>query len=230
MSEEQQQDKLREQQLLQNAHNLTDPELISFMLQSSDQEKTTVELAQELLIKTDGLPGLLEIQPQPFCQIKGLEESNYVEIKACMELASRLQGFFKQVDTPPPVDETYQFLLSKVRDRGYQALFGLFLDKQRHPLALEDIIRGDVYEGEFVLKEILNKASQHQVTTFMLVHHNPTGDGCPIPIDISLSREMVKELPAMELQMLDYVVVGKFGHVSLADKGFLDLTRFAKVS
>jgi DNA repair protein RadC len=223
MSEKQQQDKVRKQLLQQNAQSLTDSELISFLLRSGSQGKTTVELVEELLIQMGGLPGLLEIQPQPFCQIKGLGESKYLLFKACIELAWRWHNFFEHVDIPPALDKTYQFLFSKVRKRGYPALFGLLLDKQHNPLTLEHIIYGEVYESEFILEEILNKVSLYQATTFMLVHNDPIGNGCPIPIDIFLSHKMVKELFAMELQMLDYVVVGKFHHTSLANKGFLEL-------
>jgi DNA repair protein RadC len=120
------------------------------------------------------------------------------------------------------LDKAYQFLLSKMRNRDYQALFGLFLDKQYNPLTLEHIIYGEVYEGN-ILKEILDKASLYRATTFMLIHNDPIGDGCPIPIDISLSHKIIRQLFAMELQMLDYVVVGKFHHTSLANKGFLEL-------
>jgi hypothetical protein len=38
-----------------------------------------------------------------------------------------------------------------------------------------------------------------------------------------LSQRMVRELLALELQMLDYVVVGRFHHSFLAEKGFLEL-------
>jgi DNA repair protein RadC len=223
MNERQQQDKVRKQLLQQNAQSLTDYELISLLLRSGSQGKTTVELAEELLIQLGGLPGLLEIQPQPFCQIKGLGEFKYLLFKACIELSWRLHRFFEHVDIPPVLDKTYQFLLSKVRNRDYPALFGLFLDKQHNPLTLKHIIYGEVYESELILEEVLNKASLYQASTFMLVHNDPIGDGCPTPIDIFLSHKMVSELFAMELQMLDYVVVSKFHHTSLANKGFLEL-------
>jgi DNA repair protein RadC len=223
MSEKQQQDKVRKQLLQQNAQSLTDYELISFLLRSGSQGKTTVELAEELLIQLGGLPGLLEVQPQLFCQIKGLGESKYLLFKACIELAWRLHRFFEHVDIPLVFDKTYQFLFSKMRNRGYPALFGLFLDKQHNPLTLEHIIYGEVYESELILEEVLNKASLYQASTFMLVHNDPIGDGCPIPIDIFLSHKTVRELFAMELQMIDYVVIGRFHHTSLANKGFLKL-------
>jgi DNA repair protein RadC len=227
MSEKPQKDELLKQ-LQQNAQFLTDSELISFLLRSGG--KMPVEVAQELLTQVGGLPGLLEIQQQPFCQIKGLGESKYFLFKACIELTRRLHRFFEHVDSPPVLDidnKALQYLLFELRNRNYQALFGFFLDKQQNPLALiEHLILTDrdnsvVYKGESVLNEVLNRASQYQATTFILAHFYPTGGSYPMPIDISLSQRMVRELPAMELQMLDYVVVGRTHHISLASKGFL---------
>jgi DNA repair protein RadC len=54
-------------------------------------------------------------------------------------------------------------------------------------------------------------------------HRYPVGDGCPMSIDVSLSQIMARELLATELQRLDYVIVGKYQNISLADKGFLTL-------
>jgi DNA repair protein RadC len=229
MNEKQQQDKLRKQRLLQSAETLKDSELIAFLLRSGSQGKTAVELAEELLIQMGGLPRLLLIPQQPFCQIKGLGESKYLSFRASTELAWRLQSLFEDVDTPLVLDKTLQFFLSKLRDLYYRALYGLFLDKQHNPVALKQIILDDdlddsvVYVSKFILEKILKYASQYQATNFMLAHNYLTGDGCPMPIDISLSQRIVKELFAQELQMVDYVVLGRLHHISLAQRGFLDL-------
>jgi DNA repair protein RadC len=224
MSDSLRQDELRKQRLLQCAETLTDFELIAFLLRSGSQGKTAVELAEELLIQMGGLSRLLLIPQQQFCQIKGLGESKYLSFRASTELAWRLQSLFEDVDTP--LDKTLQFFLLKLKKLHYKALYGLFLDKQHNPLALEQIILDDdvVYGSKFILEEILKYASQYQATNFMLAHNYLSGDACPMPIDISLSQKIVRELSAQELQMVDYVVVGGFHqHISLAQKGFLDL-------
>jgi DNA repair protein RadC len=90
LSENQQQDELRKQLLQrQNAQTLTDSELVALLLRSGSQGKTAVELAEELLIQMGGLPGLLEVQPQPFCQIEDIGDSKYVLLKASVEIDSR---------------------------------------------------------------------------------------------------------------------------------------------
>jgi DNA repair protein RadC len=222
-----QEDELRK--LIQmNPQFLTDSELITFLLRSGNQGKTSVELAQELLTQVGGLPGLLEIKRQPSCQIKEVGESHYILLKAAVELAWRIYKLFEHTDTPTVIDKTYQFLLLELRNLDHQAIFVLFLDEQHSPIALEQITLSDVnnsvvYESEFILEEILKQASQYQETTFMLAHNYPTGDGYPMPIDIFLSQKIVRELFALKLQMLDYVIVGKFHHTFFADKGFLEL-------
>jgi DNA repair protein RadC len=211
-----------------NPQLLRDSELIAFLLRFGNQGKTTVELAQELLTQVGGLHGLLEIQRQPSCQIKEVGGSHYILLKAFVELAWRIHKLFEHTDTPTVIDKNYLFLLLELRSLRYQALFVLFLDKQHNTIALEQITLSDVdnsvaYEGEFILGEILKQASQYQEKTFMLAHNYPTGDGYPTPIDIFLSQKIVRESFAQELQMLDYVIVGKFHHTFLAEKGFLEL-------
>jgi DNA repair protein RadC len=227
MNEKQQLDELRKRVQI-NPQFLTDSELIAFLLRSGNQGKKSVELAEELLTQVGGLSGLLKIQQQPSCQIEGVGGSHYILLKAIVELAWRVHKLFEHSDTLPVFEETYQFLLLELKNLRYQALFVLFLDKQHSPIALEQIILSDVdnsvvYESKFILEEILKQASQYQETTFILAHNSPNGDGYPMPIDIFLSQKMVRELFALELQMLDYIVVGKFHHTLLAEKGFLEL-------
>jgi DNA repair protein RadC len=229
MNEKQQQDKLRKQLLLQ-AETLTDSELIAFLLRSGSQGKTSVELAEELLTQMGGLSRLLLIPQQQFCQIKGLGESKYLSFRASTELAWRLHSLFEDIDTSLVLDKTLQFFLLELSSLYHKALYGLFLDKQHNPLAIEQIILDNAvddavaYGSNFVLKEVLKYASQYQATNFMLAHNYLCGDGCPMPVDISLSQNIVRELFAQELQMLDYVVIGGLHqHISLAQRGFLEL-------
>lgn len=98
----------------------------------------------------------------------------------------------------------------------------LCLDK-RHRLLSDELIhqgtvdRVYVYVSE-VVKRALNVGAKHVV----LVHNHPSGERRPSHADGQVTREMVKALHAVDIEVLDHLIVSRQGVTSLRDQGLVN--------
>lgn len=55
----------------------------------------------------------------------------------------------------------------------------------------------------------------------VIAHSHPSGDPAPSAADIALTRRLLRVLDALEVRVLDHLVLTARGHVSFAERGLL---------
>ncbi|MDI9565469.1 MAG: JAB domain-containing protein, partial [Chloroflexota bacterium] len=63
--------------------------------------------------------------------------------------------------------------------------------------------------------EIFKSGIRHNAASLIIVHNHPSGDPSPSPEDIHLTRMLIEAGNMLELPILDHVVVGTKGFVSI---------------
>ena len=51
-----------------------------------------------------------------------------------------------------------------------------------------------------------------------MVHNHPSGDPTPSQADIDITRKIIKAAKELEINVLDHLIIGRFGHVSLKEE------------
>jgi DNA repair protein RadC len=51
-----------------------------------------------------------------------------------------------------------------------------------------------------------------------MVHNHPSGDPTPSQADIDITRRVAKAAKELEIDVLDHLIIGRFGHTSLREK------------
>ena len=59
----------------------------------------------------------------------------------------------------------------------------------------------------------------HGCPSIIIVHNHPSGDPTPSPEDIIVTRQVREGGKMMDIELLDHVIIGGQGFVSLKDKG-----------
>ena len=55
----------------------------------------------------------------------------------------------------------------------------------------------------------------------IIIHNHPSGDPTPSQEDIELTKKMVDAGKVMDIAVLDHVIMGSPGYVSLKEKGVI---------
>ena len=70
-------------------------------------------------------------------------------------------------------------------------------------------------------RELFKPAVMLSAASIVVAHNHPSGDPEPSGADIQLTRRLVKAGDVLGIEVLDHVVVGDEGHVSLRDRGLM---------
>lgn len=105
--------------------------------------------------------------------------------------------------------------------RGRQEAIGVaFLDRERTLLGLRHAWgRDDSVAVPFA--RIARDALLLTARAVLIAHNHPDGDTCPSAADLALTRRLSQALAAIDVMLLDHLIVTRAGIISLHEKGLL---------
>ncbi|MEQ9122641.1 MAG: DNA repair protein RadC, partial [Alphaproteobacteria bacterium] len=91
----------------------------------------------------------------------------------------------------------------------------LFLDKQN--VLIRDEVQGEgtIDQTPAYPREVVRRALELGATAVILAHNHPSGDPTPSKADVTLTKAIARAGEAVGVEVLDHVIVGRKGHVSL---------------
>ena len=66
---------------------------------------------------------------------------------------------------------------------------------------------------------MLRPAIRENCPSIIIVHNHPSGDPMPSPEDIIITRQLRSSGEMMDIELLDHIIIGGHGFVSLKEKG-----------
>ncbi len=83
------------------------------------------------------------------------------------------------------------------------------------------IYQGNVSSAIVRPAEVFRPAVIEAVPSIIVCHNHPSGDPTPSPEDAAITRELVQAGKLMGIELLDHVVIGGNGFVSLKERGLM---------
>lgn len=81
------------------------------------------------------------------------------------------------------------------------------------------VYRGMVDSIQARIAEIMREAVRHNAKSIVVSHCHPSGDPSPSPEDVAVTRKLVEAGSLLNIEVLDHVVIGSKGWVSLKERG-----------
>lgn len=212
----------REKLLALGPGALADAELIALLLRTGAQGHSVLQLAQALLDRSGGLPGLLACGPHELPRLKGLGPAKRAEMAAVMELARRsLADQLRQHTVMSSVAQVKAYVRMQLGQRPHEVFAVLFLDAQHQLLHWEEMFRGSITHTSVYPREVAKRALACNASAVVLVHNHPSGTPEPSSADQHLTKQMQATLALVDVRVLDHLVVGSADVVSFAERGLI---------
>lgn len=129
------------------------------------------------------------------------------------------QAVIGQTITSP--EDTMAFPRSALAGRSYEAFCCVFLDNRHRVRAFEELFRGTIDSATVYPREVVRQALQRNAAALILAHNHPSGVPEPSEADRLITRRLKDAAELLGIRILDHIVVGREGQVSVTSRGLL---------
>src|SRR5947208_3326541 len=202
---------------------LTGQELLAILLGTGCAGRDALEVAGDLLGRTEGSLRRLGSRPVgELAQVPGVGRTKAARLSAALELGRRAEAEAEPVPERirGPAD-VHRFYAPRLRDLAVEEFHVLALGSQSQILADRLITRGILNSSLVHPREVFRAAIAEAAAGIIVVHNHPSADPTPSEDDRSVTRQLVESGRLLDLPVYDHVIVGGERYVSFAEAGLL---------
>ena len=189
---------------------LTHAELLAIILTSGRSGETAIQIAQKILLKTEGLKGLLDTSLEELREIAGVGRVKAIRALAAVELGQRAaaerQQEVRESATGP--EDVIRHVEATMRYLPREEFHVLLLDTRNRIIKQVQISQGGLAAAVIHPRDIFREAVKANAASIVLVYNHPSGDSAPSRADIESTRQFVELGKMMGIPVLDHVIVG----------------------
>ncbi|MBI1339669.1 DNA repair protein RadC [bacterium] len=215
-------ERLRARVLGAGGESMADYELLETLLGAFIPRRDVKPIAKALLERFGGVSGVFAAHPERLMEIDGVGEVAAAYIRTTHVLFQRAAG---DAVRDRPVISNWAALLAYVRmvlrHAPAEQFRVLFLDRKNQLISDEVLGRGTVDHAPVYPREIARRALELSASSVILVHNHPSGDATPSRADVEITREVIKALAALDINLHDHLIVGRSEPLSMKAKGLI---------
>lgn len=109
----------------------------------------------------------------------------------------------------------------RVRNQAREQFFVLLLTVRNKLIKEKKLFEGTLHESQVNAREVVKFAINEHAGSVVFVHNHPSGEPTPSAEDIRLTKKLQHACTAVEVCVLDHVIIGGDRYFSFADEGLL---------
>ncbi len=214
--------RLRERFVRSGLEGFADHEILELLLTLSTPRKDTKPAARAALKKFGSLKDVLDAPPGRLLEIEGLGPNNIIAFDLVKEVSARYQK--ERVRARPVAGSpraVFDYLRQSLGGRGREVFAAVFLDTANQIIEVERVAEGTVNRAAVHPREVIAAALKHNASRVIFAHNHPAGSMRPSDDDIEITARLKKACAAVEIDVLDHVIVSADSYFSLAEHGLL---------
>lgn len=202
--------------------DLSDADLLAILLGTGTASWDVLEVANLLLARLGGLPGIDRATLKELRGIPGVGSVKSIELKAAIEVGKRL--VLQEPEARPKIAsprDIYHLVRAQMSGLDHEELRVLLLNTKNQVLGNHRLYSGSLNSTTVRMAELFSRPIREGAASLILVHNHPSGDPTPSPEDVRLTRDAAQAGALLDIEVLDHVVVGDATHqyVSLKERG-----------
>lgn len=205
------------------AEMLSEQELLACILGRGIAGESVLISARRLLATFKSLRGISEASVEQLSGVHGIGAAKAVQLKASVELARRVSaasdGRRAAVDS---VEAAAALVRPALLDKQKEHFVALLLDNRHHVIRLAPIAIGSLSATLVHPRELFKEAIAASAAAVIVAHNHPSGDPEPSAHDVELTRRLVDAGALLGIEVLDHLIIGSEGTVSLQAAGLMN--------
>lgn len=124
-------------------------------------------------------------------------------------------------DSPASFAELRRYLVEMLDGRTRETFAAVFLDAQHRLIASEVLFVGSIDSACVHHRVVLSRALSHHAVSVVVAHNHPSGSLVPSHADIETTRKLANCLNAIDMTLIDHLIVASGRCESLRNLGFV---------
>jgi len=197
-------------------------EVLERLLSYAVRGKELKGVSQGLMKRFKGLRGVLDASHE---ELKGsglVGEGGAVFLKfvkeaAAVYLKERMMG----VDAAANMRAVLDYLNLTLSGERIEKFLAIYLGPRKEVLSVDVLHEGTINQTVVYPRKAIEMAFRRKASGVIFVHNHPSGDSTPSAMDRQLARTLESAAAAVDLEVVDHIVIGKNRHFSARENGWM---------
>ena len=209
----------REKAMAHGIGSLTNSELFAIILRTGTVGMPITRLCENLMQShANQIHNLERGCREQFECIDGIGKAKALQIEAVMELIRRYnQEKIQDLKVIRSALDIYEYIGPHMGNLPHEEMWAIYLSRANKILARQRISQGSAVGTVFDIKKIMRMALYAKAEGIVICHNHPSGNLRPSGPDDMITRKMKAACDAMDIRLLDHLIVTSFGYFSYSD-------------
>ena len=213
--------RLKQQFLSGGLDDFTEIQVLELLLFYCIPRKDTNPIAHRLLDPFGSLSQVLEAPVEELRKVEGIGENTAVFLHLTTEVGRYyLVNRSQQVTILPTINDCAAYLQPFFFGRRNETVFLLCMDAKCKVLCCREVGEGSVNSAGISIRRIVETALGINATSVILAHNHPSGVAVPSDEDVQTTRRVAMALAAVDVHLVDHIVVADDDCVSMVQSGY----------
>lgn len=210
------------ERFLRVGKNVSNEELLAILINHGMKNKSSKDLAINILEKLDKIEDLKNITYEELIKIDGIGTKKAVTILAALELGNRVINNRKlelkeKMTDPNILYEHYKVALENCYQEHF---YCIYLDNQKRIIKEKLLFVGTINYSIVHPREIFKEAYTLSATSIICIHNHPSLDITPSKEDKILTQNLKEVGNILGIPIIDHIIIGD-GYYSFFENGEL---------
>ena len=217
--------RVKERFLREGLDHFSDIQVLELLLFYAIPRKDTNPIAHALLDHFGSLAQVLEAPVEELQRVNGISENAALLLSLTTSVGRVYQiRRSEQVQILNTITKCGDYLKHFFFGRRNEMVYLLCLDAKCKVLCCREVGEGSVNSANVPIRRVVEIALGCNATSVVLAHNHPSGLAIPSPDDVLTTKKLAAALSAVEVQLVDHIVVADDDYVSMVQSGcdFMD--------
>jgi DNA repair protein RadC len=191
---------------------LSNVELLALLLRSGTRGEDVVTLSTRVLAEAKTLTRLTQLKQPDYLRWKGIGRVKSAQLVAMMELAKRALA---ETNGEQPILNRAESIAKRmaldIQGLEVERFWVFCLNRRNRLLRRVEISSGIATSTLAHPREVFRAAMREAAAAVVCAHNHPSGDPAPSAADVQLTRQLREAAGAVDIPMLDHVILGREG-------------------
>ena len=191
-------------------------QVLEMLLFYTIPRKDTNPIAHRLIDRFGSLSQVLEAPVEELMKEPGITENTAAFLHMITEVGRYyLVNRLTQTTVLKSLESCASYMLPYFFGRTVETVFLLCLDSKCKVLCCKEVASGSVNSTSLSIRNVVSTALSANASAVMLAHNHPGGLAIPSDDDVLTTRRVWEALKAVEIELVDHIVVVENDYVSL---------------